>query len=267
MRALSLPLTLLFAVATLAACGKGDPIQEVCELALSCDCAPPPFADVPACVTDLKQEVEDLKSTAEANGLLFSQDCLDRVLSFYTDDIQCGSDFTGSDVCQVCTPVHGDKAVGAACTDIGEYDDCDKNLQCLNKVCVDPCATLKAGEVCAKEGEFDVGRCGAGFYCDALGTKTCTAELGPGAACPNFFGCRAGLQCTPELTCQPLPKQGEPCTGTCDEDLACQDGTCQPLPAVGEPCFNGVCGPGAECDDNDMCIEGTPLLCGLNTDN
>ena len=50
-----LPLSLLLCV---AACKGADPIQEVCELVLTCPCSAQPYATADDCVAGLKQQSE-----------------------------------------------------------------------------------------------------------------------------------------------------------------------------------------------------------------
>jgi hypothetical protein len=252
----------LLAAFTLAACeGKGEPIQEVCELAQSCECEPPPYADVETCVTALNAEVDEYKAEAEMYGLQFAQQCLDRILEGL-DGLGCDNVYSGSTACVICAAVHGDKAEGAACTMYGEYSDCARDLRCNEGVCVDDCKLLQAGENCVSAGVF--ARCADGLYCDGGGTQTCLALLAPGDQCPTGAGCPTGNWCDPaDTTCKALPKTGEACTVLCEPAATCAEGTCQPRPAAGQPCLNQQCVFGASCD-NGTCVEDPPLICAIN---
>lgn len=261
MRTLSLSLSLLV-VAMSTACGGGDgkTIQDVCELSQSCDCAPPPHADVETCVTALEAEVDEFKADAEMHGLQFAQQCVDRIVDGLSG-LGCDNVYSGSTACVVCAVVHGDKAEGAACTTYDEYSDCARNLRCNAGVCVDDCKILQDGEACGSDGVF--ARCADGLFCDANGSKTCKPLLAPGDACMGL-GCPTGHWCdVPGGTCQPLPKQGEACTVLCEPAATCSGGTCQARPPAGQPCLDQQCEYGATCVA-DTCVEDAPLICGID---
>jgi hypothetical protein len=260
-----LALGLLLAV---PACkGHGDPVQELCELQLSCDCTPAPYADINACVTDLNDELEKIKADATANGLVYDANCIDDVAAEYTDNIECGAT-AKSDACSFCSPVHGTQPAGAKCTQFDEYYDCAQNLYCLDGVCVDPCNFLGEGSVCAvmKDGMTQgTGNCAKQLYCDYATTLTCKPRLGDGDPCPDFAGCAEGLTCD-GAKCSPIPGEGDPCVFECKTDLVCDNGTCKLAPGVGEPC-TGTCEADSECDgDTNFCVAKQPLICSVTPD-
>lgn len=287
MRAFFRPLLGVSLLLTTSACGKGDPIQELCELALSCDCAPPPFVDMDACVTSFNNEIEQYKMLATASGLTYDQGCVDQGTSLFTDKLECGLDFPDITECNYCAIIHGSQPEGAACTDQGGLSDCARNLQCADAVCVDPCKRLSAGETCADDGG-GVGICADGLYCDFGDTLMCTPLIAEGGACPKFQGCAEGLTCDGSV-CKALPGEGETCTLECKEGLTCDGGVCKPppgegepcsfdcvegfvcdamvckvAPGVGEPCINFTCDANSECDGNtDQCVARQPLVCGI----
>ncbi len=258
-------LSLLFVTAT---CGEGDPVQETCELLFSCGCAAVPYADVDACVADFNDELDLYRAGAEAEGLTFARDCVDRSLAWYTDQLECGTDYEPiAGACSPCAPIHGDKPIGAACTtrDAG-YSDCAKHLYCNEGTCMDPCERLAAGAVCAVDNGMGIesaGYCGADLYCDHADTLTCKPVIKAGGACPDNAGCATDLFCDSALTCRPVPDEGEACESFCQPHLVCADGSCEPGPGAGEPCpGNGDCGPGTRCDfDTFVCVVEDPLVC------
>ena len=261
----------------LGACngGGGDPVQAICELALSCSCAPPPFATVEACVTDANMDIDELKTTAAAKGLTFSQACVDRTLTVFHDKLQCGSDFTvlATEACNLCQPVHGDKPVGAACSILDPeqgFSDCASDLSCDNGKCSEPCTTLAAGEACLKNDGVDIvvlGTCADGLYCDYTATKTCKPRVPSGGDCFGVDDCVTGLVCGPDNKCGTPPGSGEACTSSCAAELLCENGICVISPLEGEPCSaNGECAEGLECGDSNVCAPPEPLVCDLLSD-
>lgn len=267
MRAFSLSLFALL-LAVPACKGNGDPVQELCDLALSCNCMPAPYADVNECVTKLGDEVERLKAVATANGLIYDDSCVDEVADQYTGTIECGVTAPAS-TCTYCSPVHGTQPAGAACTKFDEFYDCAQNLFCINNVCVDPCNFLDEGSVCAvmKDGNVQgTGACAEGLYCDYTATLTCKPRLADGAPCPGFAGCAEGLSCD-GVTCGPTPGEGDACVFECTQGLVCNNGTCAPLPGEGEPCPDGACDDDSECDGDTMrCVAKQPLVCSVTPD-
>lgn len=251
--------------------GGGDPVQEICELSLSCECSVAPYATVEACVTDINQKNEDLKTYAAGRGLSFNQGCLDRSYEVTHDQLGCALEFPdqgGS--CSPCSVVHGDAPVGAACNSDGGFSECALDLFCDDNVCIDPCARLAAGVACAAidGGQFkSLGICADDLYCNATGDKTCTASQDAGTACIDFNACKQGLYCDIGGTgnCLALPAKGEACTGSCAGGLQCNGAICEDYPGEGEACM-GLCADGFDCD-NDVCVASEPLLCLILNDN
>lgn len=261
-----LPLSLLVCV---SACKGADPIQEVCELVLTCPCSAQPYATADDCVAGLKQQSDTLKSFASSQGLTFDQGCYESSLALIQDEVGCGAGFTdesNASCSSYCGVIHGDKPAGAACTSTGGFSDCARNLFCADAVCVDFCARLGAGDVCAKtEGDTTstIGSCGEGLYCDLSDTLTCKALLASGAACDQLFdNCQEGLVCGMDAMCGPPPGAGEACTFACSGDLICENSVCAKAPGDSEPCsMNGECAEGFECGDLNSCVPREPLLC------
>ncbi|MBK9756894.1 MAG: hypothetical protein IPO88_26025 [Nannocystis sp.] len=292
MRAFFSPLLGVSLLLTASACGKGDPIQELCELALSCDCAPPPFVDMDACVTEFNNEIEQYKMLATASGLTYDQSCVDRGTAIFTDKVECGLDFPDITECSFCAIIHGSQPEGAACVDQENFSDCAKDLQCADGVCVDPCKRLSGGAVCAIDTGGDIqgiGICADGLYCDYGDTLTCIPLIAEGGACPGFTGCAEGLTCDANVckatpgegesctveckeglscdggVCKPPPGEGEPCTFDCKENFVCDAMVCKAAPGAGEPCINFTCDANSECDDNtSQCVARQPLVCDIN---
>lgn len=271
------PRLLLSVSLLLGACngGGGDPVQELCELALSCSCATPPFATVEACVADANSDIEDLKSKAAAKGLTYTQGCVDRTLEVFRDKLECSSDYKvlASEACNLCQPVHGDKGVGEACSILDPEDgfsDCASDLSCVSGKCTNPCAKLAAGDAClnTEGGAFEVlGTCADGLYCDYTGDKTCKTRVPAGGDCFGVDDCETGLVCAADNTCAPPPVEGEACTSDCAAGLVCEDSVCAKAPVEGEACSaNGECADGLECGDANLCVAPEPLVCELLVD-
>lgn len=260
------PRSLLAAALLLAvsACNSKDPVQELCEVALGCDCNDP-FADVNQCVTELNDQIEKYKADAAANGLVYDASCVDEVAARYSDSIQCNANAPATDDCSFCLPVHGTQPAGAACVQYDEFNNCAQNLFCIDGVCLDPCNFIPLDGVCAveKDGETKgTGACAKNLYCDIANTLTCKAKVAKGQPCVNFETCEDGLACD-GVTCEPIPAEGEPCTFLCEPDLIC-DGTCKPAPGAGEPCPQGACDSDSQCDGDTMfCVAREPLVCSI----
>lgn len=285
-----------FLLALVGCGGDKDPAQVACDLHFSCDCAPTNFPDVEACIVDVNAQLAALddaaKMVASANGLTFDQECADRTRSV-PDDIGCDLDRPASNECVACAIVHGDQPLGAGCTvkDV-VYSDCNRDLECSNGICVDPCQRLAAGDNCVSGASLAV--CDDGLFCDSGNTKQCQPVGGVGSPCPTGVGCnedtycgadktctappKAGEPCDPlapqsqcdealycagGTTCEPIPGDGQPCDVVCQAYLVCDAGTCKPGPGVGEPCpVEGPCGLGAICEV-DTCVAEQPAVCDL----
>ena len=228
-------------------------MQELCDLALSCQCSVQPFATVDACVTDLNTRTEALKSMAAANGLTFNQSCLDRQLRELHDGYGCSTEYTGEQACSVCAPVHGDLPVGATCREFGDYSDCAADLDCWGNRCINYCEGLAEGALCVGENFAILGVCGEGLYCN-FNTSLCEPEGALGDDCQDF-GCKNGLFCDEFGKCAPEPAANEPCQVICAGDLVCNDNICVDGAGEGQACPEGIdCAAGLEC----VCATGAP---------
>lgn len=251
--------------------GGGDPIKEICELALTCECSMPPYATVEACVTELDAKVDGYKNFATTNSLTFEQRCLDRLLGLIHDEIGCGvSDPGESASCSYCALAHGDKAVGEACTNIGDFSDCDVDLFCDKGKCKDPCARLAEGTACMSvEGGASetLGICADGLFCDYTSpAKACAARVDAGGACTIEDACKDGLVCGADNTCVAQPAEGEACVITCAAELVCDKSICVAPPGEGAACTNiGQCASGLKCEEA-TCVALEPVLCYLFVD-
>lgn len=250
-----------------SACKGGDPVQEICELLVTCPCSAPPYATAEECVSGINMQTDALKTYADGQGLTFDQGCFEKSFEQLQDQVGCGTEFTASNAsCSYCAILHGDKPAGAACTSSGGFSDCAANLLCADDVCVDICARLGAGDVCAMtvgDTTSTIGSCATGLYCDLGDTKSCKALLGAGEVCDTFLGnCQDGLVCSADMKCGPPPAAGEACVFECAGDLVCENSTCTAAPGDSEPCTaNGECGAGLECGDINSCVPIEPLLC------
>lgn len=255
-----------------SACKSGDPVQELCDLALSCSCSVPPYATAEDCVADLNMQIETMKTMAAENGLVFDQGCYDSGLTRFHDKVGCSTEFpAASSSCSLCAIVHGDKPAGAACSDFGDFDDCAANLFCIGGICSDPCARLVVDAPCVstENGAFEVlGTCADGLYCDFTVSKTCKVRVASGGACFGFDDCEEGLVCGADGKCGAPPAEGEACTGTCAGDLICDNAVCAKAPGEGAACsMNGECAGELDCDDSNVCVAREPLLCEVLVDN
>ncbi len=249
----------------LLGCKGGDPVQELCETIVSCECSM--ALPVDACVTEFNANIDETRMQAEALGLSFNQGCADKTVdqlaAFGCAGFDDASDL--DETCFACSPVHGDKPLGAVCTRMQGYSDCAYNLTCRDGACVDPCKTLKSGEACFADvgEEFEsLGTCDAGLHCD-FESLTCKPSAGVGGACADFDECARDLYCGVDMKCAPIPKEGEPCDFLCEFGYTCEAGTCAPGPAEGEPCATSGfgCGPDLECGDDDVCVRSEPFIC------
>lgn len=191
-----------------AACNDdsvADPLQALCELAISCPCSTPPYATAGACVADLDARVvEPSRDIAIEHGLTYDQGCMDRMFEGLIEHLGCEPTFTSEPPgCERCKIVHGDRPIGASCEDFGVSSDCAVNLSCIGDKCVDLCVPVPAGAPCfdlAKSQWF--GACGDGLFCDLFATSTCLPRRDVGEPC-GFDGCKLGLMCVDERCQQP----------------------------------------------------------------
>ncbi len=289
-------------VVALLSCGKTQDTSEAfCELLFECSCEQTKYVSVNECVTDVNAQFdaqfEAARETAQANGLIFDQACANQGRKV-SAKLGCElEELELEDSCEFCSPVHGVKALGEACSQtsgFGQYSDCASGLVCINNLCDDPCKKLAAGDSCDDVG---LAECGDGLYCDFNDTITCKPTAGVDGPCTSLESCADGLYCGNDSTCQPIPKQGEPCVnfGGCGDGLVCADDmTCQPLPGDGEPCNfvcaeyysceagicipgpgdgqpcndDGTCGPDTECNyDTNLCGPAQAAICFLGESN
>lgn len=265
-------LALSLLVAATACKSSSDPVQDVCELILSCECSMPPYADVDACAIRVNSDLDDVKAKAAALGLTYDAGCIDPSLALFEDigcDLPSEVDFSGA--CVACALVHGDKPAGAACTVYdGGYTDCARDLACIDSACADPCARLGEGTACASDtggGFASLGVCADGLYCDTAATLTCVTKAFEGSDCTSFDGCKEDLYCNGDMRCAAIPKEGEACDFLCARGFLCDAGVCTVGPALNEPCKDGQCGPALQCD-GVTCRAEEPALCmyGLDDD-
>lgn len=290
-------------VLALTSCGKTqDTAEALCELLFECNCDQTRYVSVNECVTDLNAQFDAqfnaAMETAQANGLIFDQACANQGRKI-SSDLGCELEEVDiAETCEFCSPVHGIKLAGEACSEaggFGDYSDCASGLICVENLCYDPCTTLEAGDNC-DDGSF--AECGEGLYCDyAESPTTCKPTVGAGGPCTSIGGCTMGLSCGADNTCQPIPKQGDPCVnfGGCGDGLVCADDmTCQPPPGKGQPCNffcaedyiceagtciagpgdgqpcndDGTCGPDTECNfDTNLCGPAQAAVCFLGESN
>jgi hypothetical protein len=173
-------------------------------------------------------------------------------------DNQCAAGLGCDDGTQTCKPLPG---LGQPCAAGARF--CADGLGCdqTTNTCVMPpgdgeaCALNPPDYLCGPglgcdfqaTGSFcvplrDIGdacmtdrTCLPGLYCE-YSTNTCSARLPQGATCNDGNECQAGLECTPspsDVTCQPTPAAGEPCTDVCVDGLACK--------GPGGECVNALC--------------------------
>ncbi len=234
-----LPLGLLLSV--FACKGGEDPVQELCELTLSCSCSAPPYATVETCVADYNGEADQLKAEATTNGLTFNQGCFNTVIDVISE-VGCEGDGAGlfASCSDRCALIHGDKPIGAACNifgQAGQFGDCARSLACIEGKCSERCERLPAGAACS-DGEFSpLGLCDDGLYCDYFESRICRPLGDVGDPCTGgaFSDCKEGLRCSAEAKCAVGPGEGEACVTSCAS--------------------------GFECSDAEVCVAREPRLC------
>lgn len=274
-------------------------IAVICGPIAECDCGVDSmFQSEDQCVTWANQQQTMLESMVDTNSLVWDPTCLGRAIAPYVD-VGCGSDDLleypepEGEGCQApCSPVHGSKAIGAACVrfDNGMGSDCQQGLFCDGVQCQSQCPIeLDLGEDCnqpnvacgtdafcdplsmtclsaADEGESCMGRqCRTGLRCivedptDPMSDATCFGIAAEGESCMGHADCETGY--CPAGFCESLPTEGESCRGTniCEGDLVCVEETCQAAPLVGEVCTSD-CARGLDCIDG-VCFEGRPAVC------
>jgi len=80
----------------------------------------------------------------------------------------------------------------------------------------------------------------------------------PGEGDPCSGSCADELYCDYELEqpiCKVLPGEGDTCTSQCEWNLACSAGTCQDASLFEECGSGGTCPDGLECGNNFLCVE------------
>lgn len=257
----SLLASFLLSGLALGSCGEKteDAAQSICDLIFECDCQQTKYADVGACVADydarFDKEVMQAKAIAGTNGLTFNQGCADQRRRVPAD-LGCNLEGTSktNPWCNTCALVHGNKAVDAACTAYGVYNDCAANLYCIGGVCVDNMCggDLAAGAPCDPTSDQDA--CRDGLYCSP--EAVCTLLPTIGKPCTEDNECSEGLDCrNDDDTCQPLATQGELCDDLrCADNLYCSSNfRCNAIPGENEPCPDYICGPDLDCEAN-VCV-------------
>ncbi|MBM4371882.1 MAG: hypothetical protein FJ098_09520 [Deltaproteobacteria bacterium] len=136
------------------------------------------------------------------------------------------------------------------------------------------------GGSCVLVAEPETAPCDDGNAC--TGRDRCLAGLctGDPLSCPPAPEPCTGVECRPEVGCEPYPLTGALCDDgdPCTVQDACAGGLCTGLPAAcddGNPCTLDGCEPGSgeclhdpangPCDDHDACTGGDECLAGTCT--
>ncbi len=174
----------------------------------------------------------------------------------------CASAVNGTTLCSLndiaaCKPGPGSLADGTACGSDAQCASGDCKTTTTNGLSCGTCVkTAKEGEACNVAPTNTA--CATDLRCDKnVCVKNVT--IPPGGTC-SFTGspgsnCAAGTACnappTPNATgtCAPIPKEGQPCTTTCDTNLVCSNSVCIARVDVGAACTtNSQCKNGLYCD-------------------
>ena len=140
---------------------------------------------------------------------------------------------------------------------VGEGDQCEKGCR-FGLCCPGSCVGFGLGSgLCRRAaglGELcDLAEAAAPRCATELGLACVAARCTPvlvvalGEACDDTRWCADGASCL-DGACQPWPRVGEPCAGTCVGDAVCAHGRCRVPPAEGEPCvLDRDCAPSLVC--------------------
>jgi len=271
-------LSLVLPLLSLVACGKDeDPKRAACQSIVDCACTQPEFTSVDACLAEIDGTLAEMKQAAADNGLVYDEGCYDELLGRVAAlECQPLADLAGFTdlLCPYCAPVHGEKAVGSACTVARDGSDCARDLVCIGLdlegagVCVSLCDVPGPGEKCRYDnpsggtGSY-AANCQDGHYCGA--SDTCEATLSDGATCSSDDSCASG-NCNATNVCAVPPGKGQSCDDLrCAEPLVCDidTSTCVDRPGIGQPCLFGACADGASCNDMDVCAAQEAFVCGI----
>lgn len=267
---------LLLLTAALAACKSGASAQDTCEQIVGCACGTPVYPTVDACVRDFDAGEEAARQRAADRGLVFDADCyVSRFAELEALECRGFSELEDlSALCGSCSPIHGDKPLGAACTRSAQGDsDCASGLSCLSYdfdggdatgVCYAPCEVAAAGEPCTVE--VDDGTylqtCVDGYGCSGESGR-CEPRQADGTTCLEDDLCVSDNCDDMTAQCRPMPGEGDACDFVCADPFVCSAGSCVAAPGVGEPCLDDRCAPGARCA-GDVCVDEEPLVCGID---
>lgn len=274
-------------------------VAQRCAVVVGCGCIPGASNDqVQACTDAQAGTVESTANAAAAAGLLYDGDCAARQVEWF-DELGCAIQNTEllveSNCALNCPLYYGYVGPGEECTVIADRaSSCAKGLDCVGGVCQDICNNwrLAEGATCYNPSNPPTGSCVTGTHCDIGQTNRCVATPKLGEPCPdnvclpgdfcNGFAqpqaicesikavgepclqasaCATGY-CTDNV-CAPYPGAGEPCTGACRDDLYCQASVCTVKQGIGQSCdFSLPCATGLTCNNNSVCEQGRPLVCG-----
>lgn len=239
----------------------------VCELAFECECTyGRAFESREECTAWADQEQAQVESLMAQFDLTWDPTCVGWYLRGY-EQVECGSDAVfprdlDGDGCNAqCLPLHGAKAVGTSCAELGDgFSDCGQGLRCDGGTCVEQCpGPVGLGESCRRA------VCEEGTYCNFFDEfePRCEAKAAEGDECGQVE-CNRELRCViDDITdpasmshCVPLAAPAESCMGHAECSTGyCPAGFCLNIPQEGDDCRGtGVCGSGLFCID-DVCAE------------
>lgn len=169
----------------------------------------------------------------------------------------CARRASGFAACALDVECLSDRCEQRCLPPVGEGDQCEKGCR-FGLCCPGSCVGFGLGSgVCRRAA-------GLGEPCDPAeaAAPRCATELGLacvarrcapvavvllGEACDEARWCADGASCLGGV-CQPWPRVGEPCDGTCVGDAVCAHGRCRVPPAEGEPCvLDRDCAPSLVC--------------------
>lgn len=216
---------------------------QICDSVLGCDCTAHPYADKDACVAAMLAELAQAEKVAIDHGLEFDERCFAKLAVTYPT-LNCAEPTLLERYQHLCPVVCGWGDYGDACTLYPGGHDCKPGRECVMGICL---AWYERNDNCNHPGqsyECEAGMwCSRDYICEPLpqsGEHCGSYECGPGLICGEI--CAAGLECVDWICEDPfLPDIGDPCDTCCADGLYCTaEGSCSPALKDGAACEPGL---------------------------